>query len=161
MSKRTLLANLEIVYCRVQPSPLHGVGVFAIRRIPKGINPFKLPLVTELVGLTPTDLRTLPAGTRQMIRQYAVNDGGRYFLSTLGFNLLELEYFVNHSDKPNLVFDEESGSYRTARVIRIGEELTGDYNHYAPAMPAVPYRRSAARKSQSTGREPRISKRSF
>jgi len=140
MSKHKLLKNLEKVYCRVQPSALHGVGVFAIRRIPKGINPFELPIPAELAGLTDADIRPLPPGIRQMIRQYAVKQKGRYVLSTLGFNLLELEYFVNHSDSPNLVFDDDEGCYRTARAITQGEELTGDYNHYAPAMPAIKYR---------------------
>ena len=78
---------------------------------------------------------------RQMIRQYAVKQDGRYVLSTLGFNLVELEYFVNHSTKPNLTFDDSAGCYVTARVIRSGEELTGDYNHFAPRMPTIRYRR--------------------
>jgi SET domain-containing protein len=140
MSKRTLLKNLEKVYCRVQPSKLHGVGVFAIRRIPKGINPFELPIPAKLVELTASDIRSLAPGIQQMIRQYAVKQNGRYVISTLGFNLVELEYFVNHSDSPNLSFDDHKGCYRTARVIARGEELTGDYNRYAPAMPTIKYR---------------------
>jgi hypothetical protein len=140
MSKRRLLKNLEKCYCRVQPSTLHGVGVFAIRRIPKGINPFELPIPAELTGLTDADIRPLPPGIKEMIRQYAVKQNGRYVLSTLGFNLLDLEYFVNHSDKPNLIFDDDEGCYRTARTIVRGEELAGDYNRYAPKMPAVKYK---------------------
>jgi hypothetical protein len=140
VNKRGLLKNLKKVYCRVQPSALHGVGVFAIRRIPKGINPFELPIPTQLVELTDADIRALPPGIRQMIRQYAVKQNGTYILSELGFNLLELEYFVNHSDSPNLIFDDDEGCYTTARAITRGEELTGDYNHYAPAMPAIKYR---------------------
>lgn len=141
MSKRTLLKNLEKVYCRVQPSGHHGVGVFAVRRIPKGVNPFVLPIPTKLVGLSDADVRGLPAGIRSMIRQYAVKQDGHYVLSTLGFNLVDLEYYVNHSDRPNLIFDDRRGCYRTKRAIKIGEELTGDYNDYAPAMPAIRYRR--------------------
>jgi SET domain-containing protein len=140
MSKRSLLKNLQKVYCRVQPSALHGVGVFAIRRIPKGINPFEMPIPPKLVKLTDTDIRPLAPGVKQMIRQFAVKQDGHYVLSTLGFNLLELEYFVNHSNNPNLLFDDDQGCYRTARPIACGEELTGDYNHYAPSMPAIKYR---------------------
>ena len=141
MSKRQLLRNLEKVYCRIQPSELHGVGVFAVRRIPKGINPLEMPIATKLVSLTAADLRRLAPGIRQMIRQYAVNQDGRYLFSELGFNIVELEYFVNHSTRPNLVFDDEEGCYRTARVIRRGEELTGDYNRFAPGMPTIAYKR--------------------
>lgn len=141
MDKRTLLANLRKVYCRVQRSELHGVGVFAIRRIPKGINPFEPPIPLQLAHVSKEEIKGLPVGVKDMIRQYAVNQNGHYVLATFGFNLLELEYFVNHSTKANLVFDEDLGCYRTARVIARGEELTGDYNHYAPAMPEIRYRR--------------------
>jgi SET domain-containing protein len=139
-TKKKLLANLEKVYCRVQASELHGVGVFAIRRIPKGVNPFEPPVPLELAQLTDIDIRALAPGLKRMVREYAVKQNGGYVLSTLGFNLLELEYFVNHSTSPNLAFDENAGCYRTARVIGRGEELTGDYNRFAPDMPAVPYR---------------------
>src|SRR5581483_11682541 len=125
--KQRLLENLRKVYCRVQPSKLHGVGVFAIRRIPKGINPFEIPIPTELVSLTVAEMHALPRGIQQMIRQYVAKQDGGYVVTTLGLNLLELEYFVNHSSKPNLLFDEDEGCYRTARVIASGEELTGDY----------------------------------
>lgn len=145
MSKQTLLKNLKNVYCRLQPSAHHGVGVFAVRRIPKGINPFELPIRTELVNLSEADLGGLPEGIKEMIRQYNVNQSGRYVVSTLGFNLLELEFFVNHSTAPNLLFDEERGCYRTARAVAPGEELTGDYNRYAPAMPAIRYRNKRPR----------------
>ena len=141
MSKRTLLRNLKKVYCRLQPSAHHGVGVFAIRRIPKGINPIELPEAPELVHLTEKDVRAQPVGIRKMIRQYAVKQDGVYIYSALGFNIVELEYFVNHSTQPNLVFDEKAGCYRTARVIATGEELTCDYNHFAPSMPAIHYRK--------------------
>jgi hypothetical protein len=38
MSK--LIENLNNTYVRIMPSKIHGVGVFAIRDIPKGICPF-------------------------------------------------------------------------------------------------------------------------
>jgi len=137
MGKQQLLKNLQKVYCRIQPSALHGVGVFAIRRIPKGINPLEVPIPTELAELTDADVRALPPGIRRMIKQYAANQDGRYVLPTLGFNLVELEYFVNHSTKPNMVFDDEAGCYRTGRIIARGEELTGDYKRFAPRMPGI------------------------
>lgn len=146
MSKRTLLNNLAKVYCRLQPSSHHGVGVFAIRRIPKGINPIELPGTPELVYLSEADVRKQPAGIQKMIRQYAVKQDGHYIYSSLGFNLVELEYFVNHSGEPNLVFDEDEGCYRTARTIAAGEELTCDYNHFALAMPSIRYRKNGSSK---------------
>ena len=41
--KKTLLSNLQNdIYCRIKSSKKHGVGVFAIRDIPKNSNPFKV-----------------------------------------------------------------------------------------------------------------------
>ena len=58
-----------------------------------------------------------------MIRQYAVKQDGVYIYSTLGFNIVELEYFVNHSAHPNLVFDEDAA--HGAGAARISSAMTG------------------------------------
>ena len=39
-AKQDILKNLENTYCRIRTSKINGVGVFAIKDIPKGINPF-------------------------------------------------------------------------------------------------------------------------
>ena len=40
--KNALFEHLQHeVYCRLGVSPLHGIGVFALRAIPKGVNPLK------------------------------------------------------------------------------------------------------------------------
>jgi hypothetical protein len=42
MKRAALLRRvLADCYCRLQPSRIHGIGVFAIRDIPNGRNPFK------------------------------------------------------------------------------------------------------------------------
>ena len=38
--KQEVLNKLKNTYCRLKPSKIEGVGVFAIRDISKGINPF-------------------------------------------------------------------------------------------------------------------------
>jgi hypothetical protein len=61
MNKKQIIAHLEKeVYCCVKPSLISGVGVFAIKDIPKGTNPFKekdtkyLPVTEqELVHVSP------------------------------------------------------------------------------------------------------------
>ena len=40
LKEKLILKRLEKVYCRLAPSPIHGIGVFAIKDIPKGTNPF-------------------------------------------------------------------------------------------------------------------------
>jgi len=40
---KQLVRNLKNnVYCRIKPDSFGGVGVFAIKDIPEGVNPFKL-----------------------------------------------------------------------------------------------------------------------
>ncbi len=39
--KNSILKNLKNTYCRLRPSKLNGVGVFAIRNIPKNRDPFE------------------------------------------------------------------------------------------------------------------------
>ena len=40
--KKAILDHLvQEVFCRLGVSPLHGIGVFAIRPIAKGLNPLK------------------------------------------------------------------------------------------------------------------------
>ena len=40
LKETLILRRLERVYCKLAPSPIHGVGIFAIKDIPKGTNPF-------------------------------------------------------------------------------------------------------------------------
>ena len=39
--KKEVLNCLKNTYCRLKPSKIEGVGVFAVRDIPKNINPFE------------------------------------------------------------------------------------------------------------------------
>jgi hypothetical protein len=64
---RRVLANC---YCRLAPSPIHGIGVFAIRNIPRGRNPFNtLPKYARpgYVRMTSAELDALPLKLRGMI----------------------------------------------------------------------------------------------
>jgi hypothetical protein len=64
--KRTELLRhvLADCYCRLQPSLIHGIGVYAIRDIPKGKNPFEaLPTYGRRRGyvrITDEELDALP-----------------------------------------------------------------------------------------------------
>ena len=44
--------------------------------------------------------------------------------------LQQLSYFLNHSDTPNCFWNEKDDSFYTLENIKIGEELTLDYNKY-------------------------------
>ena len=40
ITKKEILNNLKNTYCRLKASKIQGVGIFAVREIPKGKNPF-------------------------------------------------------------------------------------------------------------------------
>ena len=64
---RLLLRNLfEQTYCRLRPSPIHGVGVFAIRAIPTGVDPFEGCFRGQSTRLTEAVFR--PFSMRQVSR---------------------------------------------------------------------------------------------
>jgi hypothetical protein len=72
--KRTHLLNrvLRDCYCRLQPSKISGIGVFAIRDIPKGRNPFKMiPKYGDIgyVRITEDELDALPPKLSELIRE--------------------------------------------------------------------------------------------
>lgn len=113
------------IYCRIKPSPIHGVGVFAIRDIPKGIDPFIGAPEEEYVGFTPEEIEGLDLAVIRMVKDFCFFKDGQYWCSPHGFNNLDIVYFINHSDDPNL--ETVGEHFFTNRVIKKGEELTDNY----------------------------------
>ena len=109
----------------VHNSPIHGRGVFALRRIPKGVR------IIEYKGKLITDKEA----DRRYSRMHANSphtmlfslDGGLVIDATRRGNSAR---WINHSCAPNCEIEEEG--YRifidARRDIRAGEELTYDYN---------------------------------
>jgi hypothetical protein len=98
---RRVLANC---YCRLAPSPIHGIGVFAIRNIPRGRNPFNtLPKYARPghVRMTSAELAALPPKLREMISALFVPTDGAMWLPTCGTNVY-LNSYLNHSTDSNL-----------------------------------------------------------
>ena len=119
-------------YCRLQPSGLSGVGVFAVRTIPRGINPFKTLPKYQRVGhvrITDDELAALPPGLSRLIRELFIPDNGKRFVPTCGFNVVYLSTYLNHSADPNMR-TRNGCIFTTRRVIQAGEELTVDYRTY-------------------------------
>ncbi len=119
-------------YCSLQPSPIHGIGVFAIRDIPRGRNPFATMQRYSRPGymrISDAELAALPGGLAQLIRRLFVPTDGAMWLPTSGTNIVYLFAYLNHSATPNLRTDD-GFHFFTRRRIRCGEELTVDYRTY-------------------------------
>jgi hypothetical protein len=117
-------------YCRLKPSKIEGagVGVFAIDKIPKGINPFP-NCDSHLRSMSGDEFSRLSPEKQKMVRDFCYHSSGNWRVP-LDFNRLDVSWYVNSSVDPNLAFDTNTGQYRTLRDINEGEELTYDYVVY-------------------------------
>jgi SET domain-containing protein len=134
MNRKQLLENLKNeTYCMLKPSPIHGVGVFAIRDIPKGVNPFKGYLESKCHIYDDSELKqTLLPEVYDMVSRHFVLQKGKRYIPSCGLNGIDISYYVNFSKTPNLraVDLQDDTLFFAKRRIKKGEELTVDYTTY-------------------------------
>jgi SET domain-containing protein len=114
-----------LVPVRLGPSPIHGLGVFAVEPIPAGTVVWRFTPGFDL-DLDPAILDAQPPHFRAVMLHYGYLDPrlSRFVLCS------DDARFINHSDTPNLRTDlsaEPHGVDVAARDIAAGEELTIDY----------------------------------
>lgn len=112
----------ETVWCTLAPSPIHGIGVFAIRDIPKGQKLYcRIPSETSPISLS--TFEGLHPEILTMIKQrWPLALKGDYFHSPN--DSAKLILFMNHSDTPN--YDDYTDT--ALFDIKRGEEITENYN---------------------------------
>jgi SET domain-containing protein len=116
------------VYVRLKPSKIHGIGVFAIRDIPKGTYVFRGD-DDEMVWVKASSISRLEKETKKLYSDFCVTRNGQYGCPS-NFNLLTLAWYLNDSDKPNMAADKNYNFYSTRRIKK-GEELTVNYDTYS------------------------------
>ena len=131
-NKYKLLKNLHQTYCSFGISKVHGVGVIAIRDIPKGIDPFPSVKPEKTIQLTDKDLQLLPKEVIKKIKDIFVRCNGMYHIYDLGLNCMGIRFHVNHSNNPNIavnkgVVTKGYNPFITLRNIKKGEELFWNY----------------------------------
>jgi len=132
--KRIVQRIFSETYCELAPSPIHGVGVFAVRLIPQGIDPF-VDGSTESnswVEVKSEELRQADAGIGKVILNLFVPTEGRVMVPVTGTNLINIGSYLNHSEQPN-VATRDGNCFRATRPIAAGEELTVDYRTFGAA----------------------------
>ena len=127
--KDNLIKKLGNTYCRIKPSKNKGVGVFTVKNIPKGINPFPYSMSVRWIRLSDSDIKNLPKPIQKMISDFYVYSQGHYYVSYDGLDSNDISFFVNNSKKPNLK-SEDGSDFITIRKIKKGDELTVDYSTY-------------------------------
>lgn len=120
----------EIVKLRLAPSPIHGVGVFAMRDLKKGetlytdIIPHQFDVPYKKV------LKLDPAIRDILLGHFPLIIDGSHFL----YPVTKMSAYLNHSDTANY----DAVNDKTLRRIKAGEEVTEDYRlipHYEKIFP--------------------------
>lgn len=126
--QKDFLKKLEDTYCRLKPSPLHGIGVFAIRDIPKGTNVFSGDN-GEMIWIDKSEIKNADPEIQKLCEDFCVIKNGKYGCPK-NFNSLTIGWCLNESKKnPNMRCDKNYDLY-SVRDIKKGEELTVDYSTY-------------------------------
>jgi hypothetical protein len=139
----------EGVYARIGRSRIHGVGVIAIREIPRGTYVFEGE-DERVVWVSRARVRRMPEPIRRLYEDFAMLwDGQLGVPKTL--NMLSVGWYLNHSTRPNVEADDD-GRFHALRRIRRGEELTADYRTFTEEP--VPFRAKQAPR-RTAGRSPK------
>jgi len=138
-TKEEFIKDLEEnIYCRLRPSSVHGTGVFAIRDIPQGVNPFLGAEDHGYIEIPRAEILENPRirpEVKAMVQDFFAEQEGILHCPPHSLNAINISYFVNHSEDPNLESQDKDGTFYfvARRDIKAGEELTADYNHYSDA----------------------------
>lgn len=136
------------VYVRLAPSKIHkgGVGVFAIKSIPKGTELFRGDS-DEMLWIEKKSVPKEPSAVRRLY-EFAAIRKGRYGCPPT-FNRLTPSWYLNHSKRPNVKCTEDY-DFLALRPIKAKEELTVDYSTYndPPALALETERLRPARKNR-------------
>ena len=130
MTKAALLAELSNnTYVMLKPSPIEGIGVFAIQDIPKGCREmFSKPDVNDKwITVSKKEVEALPAYAQFIVGNYCLYDEDNYFIPDEGFKKIDVSLFINHSDTPNIISINDGDYFEAIRAIKTGEELVIDY----------------------------------
>ena len=100
-----------------------GVGVFAITEIPEGFVLFQ-DVIPDTHHITYTEIQD-PRVIAHLKSICNTNQFGIYL--SRSYNNINMSYYINHSDVPNVYHNLIEDRYITLRNIAPGEELTCIY----------------------------------
>jgi len=122
LKEKLAIKRLDQVYCRLKPSPIHGIGVFAIKTIPKGVNPFKNSYQAQEAVLVSKKKIKQCDEVMKLLDDYHPSNGNSMQIVSNFPNQLIWTNYINYSTSPNLQLFEDS-EWKTLRDIEVGEEL--------------------------------------
>lgn len=132
--KEKLLQELEQhTYVMLKPSPVHGIGVFALCDIPKGCREMFSKNIGEWIKVPIGEVERLPQHSRQLIETYCLYDEEYYFVPDYGFKVMDLVNYLNHSSSPNIKSVNHGESFEAMEDIPVGTELLVNYEEIVEA----------------------------
>jgi SET domain-containing protein len=129
--KNKIVERIKNTYCRLKPSTIHGTGVFAIREIPKGINPFLSEPKQKWIKINKKAFDGMDEEIIKLIEDFFWFDKkGNGWVTEEGISGMGMSFYPNHSKQPNLKRADDDGNFVSLRIIKKGEELLVDYETY-------------------------------
>ncbi len=127
MNVQELLADLRETYIMLKPSPVHGIGVFAIRDIPKGCRTMFSKDSGEWIKLPIAEVEKLPEASKDLVETYCLYDEEHYYVPDYGFKKMDLVNYLNHSAQPNVRSVNDGEFFEAITDIPAGQELLVNY----------------------------------
>ncbi len=131
--KKILLDLQKNIYCRISRSKISGVGVLAIRDIPKGENPFggvpKNKYITIDADKVLRNPKIHPGVVRMAKDFYSIRDNKIYFPDS-SLNAINISFFMNTSKNAN-IGTRDGETFFAKKKIKKGEELLVDYDLFS------------------------------
>jgi SET domain-containing protein len=116
------------VFTRLGVSQIHGVGVFAIKKIKKNTLIFWGDN-EPILWVEFNKIKNVTRPIMELYKDFAIIKNKKYGCPP-NFNLLTVSWYINHSNSPNVKCDLDYNFY-SIRNIKVGEELTVDYSTYS------------------------------
>ena len=128
----SVVEQLKNIWIQLGPSKIHGLGIIAIRDIPKDTTIFHfandsiVEYSYDYLLKNGVDKETI----KIMKKYYAHND--KTIQLPYKINPMHYVHYINHNLKPNVYY--YNGNYITRRNVKKNEELTISYleNNYCP-----------------------------
>ena len=130
MNKEELLKELSgNTWVMIRPSPIEGIGVFAMQDIDKGCRSMfsKANENEQWIKISRAEAEDLPTHAKALLESYCLYDEENYFVLEDGFKKMDLVNFLNHYNTPNIISINEGEYFEAIQDIKKGEELVIDY----------------------------------
>lgn len=126
MSPSHLIAEAHNdIYCKLAPSPIHGVGVFALKDIPINTVIFRVNLKT--ITVDSKFLNRIHINVANYYNSMLLSNLSTIEIPETGMSVIPTSYYLNHSEESNAKIDIENNLIVAKKNIYADEEVTINY----------------------------------